>query len=160
MRRYARSLVGEEYADDLVHEALIRAYERYPTFRAGGNLQHWLLAIVHNCFVDRWRRSQVERAGMESLAKLSSPYAQPSQEHSVELGRLTQAFHALPAEQREVLHLIVVEGLSYQASATILGIPVGTVMSRLSRARTQLRLGPASQRPALKIVGDDHEQSG
>ncbi len=154
MRRYARSLVGEERADDLVQEALLRAYERHGTFRPGGNLQHWLLAIVHNCFVNGWRRSRVEREGADSLALLGAPYSEPNQEHSAELARLVQDFARLQPEQREVLHLVVVEGLSYQVTASILDIPVGTVMSRLSRARTRLRHGePAGLRPDLRLVG-------
>ena len=152
MRRYARSLVGEENADDLVHEALLRAYERHATFRSGGNLQHWLLAIVHNCFVNGWRRSQVERAGIASLSMLSVGYEPANQEHSAELQRLAHDFGELPADQREVLHLVVGEGLSYQVAASILDVPVGTVMSRLSRARAQLRRETAGKRPDLKLV--------
>ncbi|AZI36669.1 putative RNA polymerase ECF-type sigma factor [Caenibius tardaugens NBRC 16725] len=152
MRRYARSLVGDERADDLVHEALLRAYERHGTFRHTGNIQHWLFAIMHNCFVNGWRRAQVERAGVDSLSMTAAAHALPNQEHAVELDRLAHAFDGLPPEQREVLHLVVVEGLSYQAAASVLEIPVGTVMSRLSRARAHLRLGGGEQRPNLKLV--------
>ncbi len=152
MRRYARSLVGEERADDLVQEALLRAYERHRTFRSDGNLQHWLLAIVHNCFVNGWRRSRVERDGIDSLAMLGAAYSAPNKEHAAELDLLVHDYALLPPEQREVLHLVVVEGLSYQVAASILDIPVGTVMSRLSRARAQLRRGEPNRRTDLKLV--------
>lgn len=152
MRRYARSLVGADNADDLVHEALLRAYEAHRSFRKDGNLRSWLFAILHNCSVDGWRRSRVEEASMANLAMLVIPHSAANQEHSAELDLLNRAFAALPVEQREVLHLVVVEGLSYQATATILDIPMGTVMSRLSRARAQLGADENKRRPDLKIV--------
>lgn len=153
LRRYARSLVGEENADDLVQETLVRAYEGYRSFRPSGNLRHWLFAILHNCFVNGWRRSQVERAGIDNLAMFQPPHSLPNQEHSVELARLNRAFAALSVEQREVLHLVVVEGLSYQVAASVLDVPVGTVMSRLSRARARLRPEEAEkQLDHLKLV--------
>src|SRR5215217_3086478 len=102
LRRYARSLVrNQNDVEDLVHDALVRAYERKSTFRKGANIRNWLLSIVHNT-------------------------------HIVRLRQVQQAFFDLPEEQREALHLVAIEELSYQEAADALGIPVGTLMSRVS----------------------------
>lgn len=141
LRRYARSLAGAEAdAEDLVHDALVRAYERRRTFRPGGNLRAWLLSVLHNAFVSsrRGRRAELARVA-GATTEPADPRIGPSQDGAVRLVELMQAFRALPEEQRAALHLVAVEGLSYQEAALALGIPVGTLMSRLSRARTALR---------------------
>jgi RNA polymerase sigma factor (sigma-70 family) len=141
LRRYARSLAGDEAdAEDLVHDALVRAYERRRTFRPGGNLRAWLLSVLHNAFVSSRRARRAELARVAGAAtEPADPRIGPSQDGAVRLVELVQAFRALPEEQRAALHLVAVEGLSYQEAALALGIPVGTLMSRLSRARTALR---------------------
>ena len=140
LRRYARSLAGDEAdAEDLVHDALVRAYERRRTFRPGGNLRAWLLSVLHNTFVSSWRSRRAELARIAGATELADPRIGPSQDGAVRLVELMQAFRALPEEQRAALHLVAVEGLSYQEAALALGIPVGTLMSRLGRARAALR---------------------
>jgi RNA polymerase sigma-70 factor (ECF subfamily) len=153
LRRYACTLVGEQQADDLVHEALVRAYAAHHQFRADGNLRNWLLSILHNCFVSKWRRSRAESAAIEHLGFQSPESARPNQEDAVHLAELLRAIATLSVDHRAVLHLIVVEGLSYEAAADVLGIPAGTVMSRLSRARAKLREVTAGEVHRLKLVG-------
>nr|WP_172833689.1 sigma-70 family RNA polymerase sigma factor [Mesorhizobium sp. ORS 3428] len=140
LRRYARSLTRDSAdAEDLVHDALVRAYERRATFRAGGNLRAWLLAIVHNIFIDRMRSRRSEVARIEHAFRLVDQSMPASQDHSVRLSQVREAFLALPEEQRSALHLVAIEGLSYAEAAEVSGVPLGTLMSRIGRARAALR---------------------
>lgn len=157
LRRYARSLTRDASdAEDLVHDALVQAYEKRASFRPGGNLRAWLLSILHNTFIDgvRSRRSEAARAAESGrLAEGASP---PSQEHSVRLSQIREAFLGLPEEKRAALHLVAIEGLSYQEAADTLGIPLGTLMSRIGRARAALREmedGAPAKGSHLRIVG-------
>lgn len=161
MRRYARSLTrdGEE-AEDLVQDAFLRAYERRSTFRAGGNLRAWLLSILHNSFIDRVRARRAETVRIEKAGELAPISLDAPQDHVVRLAQVRAAFLTLPEEQRAALHLVTIEGLSYQEAADALGVPVGTLMSRIGRARASLRAleNRAQEGPNLRIVGgrDDH----
>ncbi|MGC2855418.1 sigma-70 family RNA polymerase sigma factor [Novispirillum sp. DQ9] len=161
LRRYARSLARDSAeAEDLVHDALVRAYERRASFRPGGNLRAWLLSIIHNTFIDGRRSQKSEATRVEQAGHLAATTAEASQEHSVRLAQVRQAFLNLPDEQRSALHLVSVEGLTYQEAAEALGIPVGTLMSRIGRARATLRAmeeaAPARQ-ARLRIVGGLHD---
>ena len=163
LRRYARSLTrNETQAEDLVQDTLVRAYERRGSFRSGGSLRGWLLSILHNTFIDGRRRHLAETHRVEQVAALAETASPPEQEGRVRLQQVQAAFLRLPAEQRAALHLVAIEGLSYQEAANALGIPVGTLMSRLGRARATLRgfeagsdLAPPleGKRPSLRIVG-------
>jgi RNA polymerase sigma-70 factor (ECF subfamily) len=168
LRRYARSLTRDDtQAEDLVHDALVRAYERHGTFRAGGNLRAWLLSILHNTFIDHHRQQQAEARRNQGAADLIRAVAPADQESRVRLQQVQQAFLRLPEEQRAALHLVAIEGLSYQEAAVSLNIPLGTLMSRLGRARAALRAfedGPdqvsgstGGPRPQLRIVGGSHD---
>lgn len=161
LRRYARSLVrNPTEAEDLVHDALVKAYERKESFRTGGNLKSWLLSILHNTHVDK-RRSDLARQRRDDASFHETDWAAgASQEHSVRLGQIRSAFLGLPEEQREALHLVAVEDLSYQQAADALGIPVGTLMSRISRARARLRAHEDGHdgRPNLRLVGGGHDE--
>jgi RNA polymerase sigma-70 factor (ECF subfamily) len=140
LRRYARSLVRNSAdAEDLVHDALVKAYERRSTFKSGKGLRRWLLAIVHNTHIDRVRAGMA-RGRRDEAVSLEAEDAYPAhQELNVRLAQIRRAFLTLPEEQREALHLVAVEDLSYQEAADLLGIPLGTLMSRVSRARAALR---------------------
>ena len=163
LRRYARSLTRDEtQAEDLVQDTLVRAYERRGSFRAEGNLRGWLLSILHNTFIDHRRRHVAEFRRLEQAASLVETAAPPEQESRVRLQQVQSAFMSLPDEQRAALHLVAIEGLSYQEAANALKIPVGTLMSRLGRARATLRgfeAGPGAaqpseaKRPGLRIIG-------
>lgn len=162
LRRYARSLTRDGAdAEDLVQDALLRAYERRSTFRAGADLRAWLLSILHNRFVDRMRTREAEAVRIGRVADLSPSALEAPQDHVVRLAQVREAFLALPEDQRAALHLVAIEGLPYQEAAAALGVPLGTLMSRIGRARAALRAMEEGERdrPNLKIVGgrDGHE---
>ncbi len=160
LRRYACSLVrNTSDADDLVQDALVKAYERQRSFKSGGNLRNWLLSILHNTHIDRYRTSSApQRRDDVVSAEAGLSYPAP-QEQSAYLSQVKDAFMRLPDEQREALHLVAIEDLSYREAADTLGIPIGTLMSRVSRARAALRAGETLNQPRnhLKIVGGGHE---
>lgn len=164
LRRYARSLVRHpDDAEDLVHDALVRAFERKATFRTGGNLRNWLLSIMHNTHIDRLRRAKSLDRRHDDAAYLIDTVEQADPNHSIRLKQLRDAFHGLPDEQRDALHLVAIEGLSYQEAANALSIPVGTLMSRISRAREKLRDFEEGRRSAnpthLKIIGGGRDET-
>ena len=139
LRRYARGLVADRArADDLVQDTLERAWRRFPMWQRRGAVRAWMFGILHNLFVDRLRgqRRSPEDAAGDHLPEVADR-ASPSDR--LELRDLERALQRLPAEQREVLLLVGVEEFSYQEAAGVLGVPLGTVMSRLSRARERLR---------------------
>ncbi len=139
LRRYARGLTGNrEAADDLVQDTLERAWTRLAFWQRRGDLRAWLFSILHNLFVDRVRaarRSPIEEMPEDEIA---APL-RATQSDLLEVRDLDRALLELPPEQREVLLLVGVEQMSYEQTAKVLGVPPGTVMSRLSRARTRLR---------------------
>jgi len=140
LRRYARTLAGNEIdAEDLVHDALVRAYERRASFRIGHNLRVWLMSILHNAFVDAARARRAEVRRLARVKELLEPQFPPMQDVQLRLSQVWEAFSELPDEQRATLHLVAVEGLSYSEAAAALAIPVGTLMSRIARARATLR---------------------
>lgn len=152
LRRYARALVGDRYAaDDLVQDTLERAWNKFYLWRPGSDLRAWLFAIMHNVFVNqaRRRRHEVEQL-MEEVPAVA---VRATQSEQLELQDVDRALRVLPSEQREVVLLVVVEQLTYSEVSRALDIPIGTVMSRLSRARERLRqsLGGQTVVP-LKVV--------
>lgn len=157
MRRYARSLTRDDHlADDLVQDALLRALEKRSSFRPDGSRKGWLLTIVHNIFISGLRRRKAEASRDERFAETLLGRLEPEQEQVAYLNHVARAFAALPEHQRDVLHLVAVEGLSYQQVARILDIPIGTVMSRLSRARSAIRRQDdegSGRQGGLRIVG-------
>jgi RNA polymerase sigma-70 factor (ECF subfamily) len=159
LRRYALVLTRDaDRAEDLVQEALLRAIASAHTWRPGHDPRPWLLSIVHNAHVSRLRREQVEAASARELAAHAVPMAPAAQLDRVELGQTMVALMTLPEEQREVLVLVAIDGLSYKDAAEILELPIGTLMSRLARARGALRravgqgVTGAGERPALRVV--------
>lgn len=160
LKRYARSLVANNAdAEDLVHDALLKAYERRSTFRTGANLRSWLFAILHNTHVDT-QRSRKSRTIRDDAAAMDSDQIYPAaQEDAVHLQQVHAAFMQLPVEQREALHLVAVEDLSYQQAADTLGIPLGTLMSRVSRARTTLRAfeNNPTKTAHLRLIGGNND---
>ena len=139
LRRYARGLTrNHETADDLVQDTLERAWNRITLWQRRGDLRAWLFSILHNLFIDSARS---QRASPEEPMRdeAHSAPARASQSDMLEVRDLDRALLRLPPDQREVLLLVAVEQMTYEQIAAVLGIPPGTVMSRLSRARTQLR---------------------
>lgn len=153
LRRYARALVGDRHAaDDLVQDTVERAWNKFGLWRPGSDLRAWLFAIMHNVFVNqiRSRRKEVEIA-MEDVPAVA---VRATQSDALELADIERALRALPAEQREVLLLVALEEMSYEEVSRALAIPIGTVMSRLSRARERMRAlaGEPPSAVALKVV--------
>jgi len=144
LRRYARVLTGEATrADDLVQETLARAWEKRRLWAAGTDLRAWLFTIMHNVFVNQ-RATARRDAHNVSLDDDDNGVARelsvrPNQQARVEIIEIARELARLPSEQREVLILAAVEELRYEEIANVLSIPIGTVMSRLSRAREKLR---------------------
>jgi len=137
LRRYARALTGDRTrADDLVQDTLERALGRWRLWRPG-NLRAWLMTIMHNLFVNELRANTLVE--YRDDAALPEHPVRSAQTDSLELRDLERALQSLPAEQREVLLLVGLEELAYEEVARIVGVPIGTVMSRLSRARSRLR---------------------
>lgn len=155
LRRYARSLTRDPAdAEDLVQDALLRAYERRSTFRSGANIRAWLLSILHNAFVDQARSRRSEARRLDQFAEIAPQAIEASQDHAVRLAQIREAFMDLSEEQRAALHLVTIEGLSYQVAADTLGITLGTLMSRIGRARAALRaIEEPGGAPSLKVVG-------
>jgi RNA polymerase sigma-70 factor (ECF subfamily) len=146
LRRYARALTGSrEAADDLTQDTLERAWTKRGLWQEqpespDGKLRAWLFAVMHNVFINGVKR----RRTMDSLDGLGESNPEPvsvgaSAETGAALRELQSALRRLPDEQREVLLLVGLEQLSYAEAAQVLDVPIGTVMSRLSRGRERLR---------------------
>lgn len=138
LRRYARALVGERAtADDLVQDTLERAWSKLHLYRRGTDLRAWLFTVMHNVHVNRVRASRPTEPLEDEMPELAQ---RATQGDSLVVRDLERGIAALPLAQREVLLLVALEDLSYDETARALGIPIGTVMSRLARAREKLRL--------------------
>ena len=141
LRRYALFLSQDrDRADDLVQECLTRAIANISRFQSGTNLRAWLLAILRNYYFN----NDIRRAGRERQwasddeERAHHPVSIASQTDAIALRELERAMMALPEEQREVLILVGAEGMSYEEAAQLLSLPIGTIRSRLSRARQRL----------------------
>ncbi|MTH76878.1 sigma-70 family RNA polymerase sigma factor [Paracoccus aestuariivivens] len=156
LRRYALALSRDEgEADDLVQEALLRGHENRQGFRAGGNLRAWLFGILRNAFLDRLRKRRAESRREAAVAAFAPDSIDAPQDAAIRLAQLRQEFMQLPDEQREALSLVAIEGMSYADAAQLAEVPLGTLMSRVARARARLRdfEDGKQQAPALKLVG-------
>src|SRR5258705_13345937 len=137
LRRYARALVSDRAsADDLVQDTLERAWSKLHLYRRGTDLRAWLFTVMHNVYVNQRRAARINVPLDEEMPEL----AQPAREtDTLMLRDLDAAIRRLPPDQREVLLLVALEDMSYAEAAEALEIPIGTVMSRLARAREKLR---------------------
>jgi RNA polymerase sigma-70 factor (ECF subfamily) len=140
LRRYARGLAHDPArADDLVQDTLERAWGRFPSWQGRGAVRAWMFGIMHNLYVDLLRRQSGSPEDGSGDGELPDGSARTSPADGLELRDVERALQRLPAEHREVLLLVAVEELSYKEIAAAIGLPIGTVMSRLSRARERLR---------------------
>ena len=154
LRRYARALTGERTAaDDLVQDTLERAWNKLHLWRSGSDLRAWLFTIMHNVHVNQVR-SRAAAASVSIDDEGADAPVRPTQNDLLEVRDIDAALQRLPSEQREVLLLVALERMSYDETARTLGIPIGTVMSRLARARERLRLILSGQvsGASLKVV--------
>jgi len=139
LTRYARLLVRNPIqADDLVQDTVVRALEKAHLYESNTNLRGWLVTIMHNEHVNGVRRS-MRGAVLVSDEELGELGHAPAQEAPVELREIRGAVQRLPRDQREPLILHWLHGLKYEEIATLMDLPIGTVQSRISRARKALR---------------------
>ena len=142
LRRFAYSLTGSmEEADDMVQTACMKALSRLDQFQPGPRLDSWMFRIVQTTWLDHVRSAPVQRTVADPDALDQAVAKDPIEERTtarLALDKVRQAMGGLPEDQRVLLGLVVVDGLSYREAAESLGIPMGTVMSRLSRARRRL----------------------
>ncbi len=153
LRRYARALVANrEDADDLVQDTLERAWAKAALWRGVSDMRAWLFSIMHNLHVDGVRRPRLHTVIMDDDTP-DVPVA-PTQGERLAVLDLQAALDLLPVEQKEILLLVALEDMAYAEVAQALGIPVGTVMSRLSRGRERLRglMEGMSEPVRLKVV--------
>jgi RNA polymerase sigma factor (sigma-70 family) len=141
LRRYARALVrNHAAADDLVQDCLERAVSRWHQRRGGEDARPWMFTILHNLAVNHFRKAAVRRAHIPIDEVDQNDLKLPAvQEQKLLYRDVVLRLAGLPDEQRSVLLLVAVEDLSYGDAARVLGVPVGTIMSRLSRARERLQ---------------------
>lgn len=153
LRRYARALTrNADLADDLVQDCLERAIARRGLFRPSGPVRAWLFTILLNLYRNALRSShrRGETVHLDAVPEPSTPAPQPGH---IALAEMARAIDTLPLEQKEALLLVALEGLPYTEAAGILKVPLGTLMSRLGRARTALRAITGSPaEPHLRTV--------
>jgi RNA polymerase sigma-70 factor (ECF subfamily) len=152
LRRYARALTrNAQAADDLVQDCLERAWRKAHRWEPGTDLRAWLFTVMHNCYVNGLRRKRPETEPM-AHTDYEDPRPQTA-DAGLDLRDLEQGLARLSPEQREVLLLVCLEEMSYEQVAAATGVPIGTVMSRLHRARERMRrLMTGDQRPTLRRV--------
>ena len=152
LRRFARGLTGSvSEADDLVQSACERALSRSHQFQEGTRFDSWMFRIVQTVWIDHLRAQKIRRVEPEDAAvNIGTDAPVRSIEARLELSEVRAALTTIPPEQRAALLLVTVEGLSYKEAAEIAKVPVGTIMSRLARARialeARLAAGEASRR--------------
>ncbi|MFO1112737.1 MAG: sigma-70 family RNA polymerase sigma factor [Rhodospirillales bacterium] len=141
LRRYARTLIQDSAAaDELVQDCLERAISGWHRRRKDREVRSWVFAILHNLAVNSLRQRQREARQDAGAAEVALPPPRPEQQDRPQYRALLHALAELPEEQRSVILLVAVEDFSYAETAEVLAVPIGTVMSRLTRGRERLRL--------------------
>ena len=154
LRRFALGLSRDAHAaDDLVQSCMEKALQKWNSRRPDGNLYSWLCSILYRLFIDGKRHSSRLNRWLDCLL-YEEPEVEPSAEDTFQARASLAALEQLPPEQRAVLLLVSIEGMSYQDIAAALEVPIGTVMSRLSRGRQAFRsiIGGEPSKPALRIA--------
>jgi RNA polymerase sigma factor (sigma-70 family) len=153
LRRYARALLGNRAeADDLVQDTMERGWRKLSSWRRDGDMRAWLFGIMHNLYVDQARKARIATEELDE--RMPDPSTDTAQADRLEVRDMEAALRLLPVEQREILLLVGLEEMTYEEIAVAVQIPVGTVMSRLSRGRERLRVlmqGRSVSSP-LKVV--------
>lgn len=154
LRRYARALTrNADRADDLVQDCLERAIRKQGLWKPTGSLKGWLFRILLNLYRNELRTSRRRGEHVPVETMLVEPSIAPAQPGRIALAEMAKAIETLGAEQREALLLVVLEGMSYGEAAEVIGIPIGTLMSRLGRARAALRtMTGSADEPRLRTV--------
>lgn len=155
LRRFALALTGDkDKADDLVQDTCERALAHLDQWKPGTNLDSWMYRIAQNIWVDHYRsrKSQVEQHRLDEFENLVGMDGRRVTESRLTLAAVNDGIARLPAEQQVLVAMVCVEGMSYKEAASILDIPIGTVMSRLSRARQTLYAGLTAEAPGTSPV--------
>ncbi|MBN9244466.1 MAG: RNA polymerase sigma factor [Mesorhizobium sp.] len=156
LRRYARALLRErDAADDLVQDCLERALTRIDNWQTGESPRRWLFTIMHHLFIDRMRKAG--RRGEAAMMPLDSgeALAAPAEQFGNAASReIVDALQAISPDRRAALVLVSIEGFSYAEAANMLGVPAGTLMSRIARGREELRalLDDSTRRRNIRVV--------
>jgi RNA polymerase sigma-70 factor (ECF subfamily) len=138
LRAFARSLTGDrDRADDLVQDAVLRALSASEQYTPGTNFKAWIFTILRNLYFNEFRRNRALMRPLEA-ADLEIHATAPSQQAGLEFDDFRRAFRTLPPEQREALVLVGADGFRYEEAAAICGCPVGTIKSRVARARGEI----------------------
>lgn len=152
LRRYALALLrNPDRADDLVQDCLERAVAKRRLWDGEGSLRAWLFAMMHNVYANQVRGA-ARRPSAQSLDSVPETARGGNQLDAVTLAQVVKAFDRLSEEHRQVLYLVAVEGMAYREVARVLDLPIGTVMSRLARARERLRQTMEPDGPGLRRV--------
>ncbi|HEY4164703.1 MAG TPA: RNA polymerase sigma factor [Dongiaceae bacterium] len=156
LRRFAAGLTGSmQEGDDVVQAACLRALERHRQFQEGSRLDSWLFTIIRTVWLDRRKSawSRMVRSEPERLAEMPGRSLDHELEARSDWSQARRAIAVLPEDQRQALLLVTVEGMSYEAVAAMLGIPTGTVLSRVARARVAVArfMTDAAQAPSAKF---------
>ena len=141
LRRFAYALTGStEQGDDLVQETCLRALSRVERWQPGSRLDSWMYRIAQNLWLDQMRANKVrgEVVDIDAMEVMPGSDGREITESQLTLEAVSAALKRLPAEQRAVVALVCIEGVSYKEAAEITGVPMGTIMSRLARARQAL----------------------
>jgi len=154
LRRYARALVGDRNrADDLVQDTLERAWSKQQQWRPDSDIRAWMFTIMHNHFVNQLRQNVSAGVHVPLDVETQEIPVRATQDDELEVNDLMSAISRLPEEFREVVLLVGLEQMRYEEVAQVLGVPLGTVMSRLSRGREKLRvLMAGTAAPTLRRV--------
>jgi RNA polymerase sigma-70 factor (ECF subfamily) len=156
LRRYARALLKEpDRADDLVQDCLERALGHLENWRTGESPRKWLFTIMHHIFIDTIRKEK--RRGEDTILPLDESEAMSvpaSQAEDAASREVLQALQAISPERRSAILMVAIEGFSYAEASAILGVPAGTLMSRIARGRDDLRaiLDGGARRRAIRVV--------
>jgi RNA polymerase sigma-70 factor, ECF subfamily len=154
LRRFAYALTGDlDKADDLVQDTCERALERLHQWKPGTRLDSWMYRIAQNVWFDQYRARKVrrEQTGLDEVENFAGDDGRLVTESRLTLAEVNEGIGRLPAEQQVLVAMVCVEGLSYKEAASILEIPIGTVMSRLARARQALYSVIAGE-PASPVI--------
>jgi RNA polymerase sigma-70 factor (ECF subfamily) len=139
LRAVARALTGHrDRADDLVNDTVLKALSAEEQFQPGTYLKAWLMTILRNHYINGLRRTRIEVETIGEIPEAALPSA-PNQEHVVEVNEVANALQRMSVEHREILVLVSAAGLSYEEASEVCGCAVGTIKSRLNRARNELK---------------------
>ena len=153
LRRFSLTVAGNvQDAEDLLHSALERALRHESTWQRGTRLDSWMYRIIRNLWIDERRAKRNQNVSLEVAGQDVPDDRHDSAEHLLDLAQARRALLSLPEEQRSVLCLVVLEGMTYQEAAATLDVPIGTVMSRLSRARAAMVSRLSNDSPRISSI--------